>query len=186
MNDELQELIALDAAGALDADEQRSLRERLAAATAEEQAIASQTYALAASLAVAGTHDAESGPSPRPAVRAALMERVSSPRTFSIFAATLDWLPSPLPGVSMKVLAHDHERDAAVLLIKAEAGARYPAHHHGKAEECYVISGELHVMGAVLHAGDFHHAEADSDHGELYTPTGVEVLLVVAASDYGL
>jgi hypothetical protein len=40
------------------------------------------------------------------------------------------------------------------------------------------------VEGQLLRAGDFHHAEDDSDHGELHTDEGVEVLLVAAASDY--
>jgi quercetin dioxygenase-like cupin family protein len=70
------------------------------------------------------------------------------------------------------------------LLIKGEPGARYPAHRHSGPEECYVISGSLHVEGQLLRAGDFHHAEAGSDHGELWTDEGAVVLLVAAASDY--
>jgi anti-sigma factor ChrR (cupin superfamily) len=70
------------------------------------------------------------------------------------------------------------------MLLKAEPGARYPAHRHSGPEECYVISGSVTVEGRVLHAGDFHHAEGDSDHGEQWTDEGVEVLLVAAASDY--
>jgi hypothetical protein len=47
-----------------------------------------------------------------------------------------------------------------------------------------VISGSLNVEGQVLRAGDFHHAEAESDHSDQWTDEGVEVLLVGAASDY--
>ena len=47
-----------------------------------------------------------------------------------------------------------------------------------------MIRGSLVVEGQLLRAGDFHHAEGDSDHGELHTDEGVEVLLVAAASDY--
>ena len=47
-----------------------------------------------------------------------------------------------------------------------------------------MISGSVIVEGRVLRAGDFHHAEGDSDHGELRTDEGVEVLLVGSASDY--
>jgi hypothetical protein len=46
------------------------------------------------------------------------------------------------------------------------------------------ISGSLIVDGQILRAGDFHHAESESDHAELWTDEGVEVLLVAAASDY--
>ena len=47
-----------------------------------------------------------------------------------------------------------------------------------------VISGSVIVEGRVLRAGDFHHAEGDSDHGEAWTDEGVEVLLAASASDY--
>lgn len=42
----------------------------------------------------------------------------------------------------------------------------------------------LVAEGQLLRAGDFHHAEGGSDHGELHTDEGVEVMLVGAASDY--
>ena len=47
-----------------------------------------------------------------------------------------------------------------------------------------MISGSLIVEGRVMRAGDFHHAEGDSDHGEAWTDDGMEVLLVASASDY--
>jgi hypothetical protein len=47
-----------------------------------------------------------------------------------------------------------------------------------------VIRGSVVIEGRVLRAGDFHHAEADSEHGEIHTDEGVEVLLVAAARDY--
>ena len=36
----------------------------------------------------------------------------------------------------------------------------------------------------MLHAGDFHHADEDSDHGEITTTDGAEVLIVGAIEDY--
>jgi hypothetical protein len=39
------------------------------------------------------------------------------------------------------------------------------------------------VSGRRLHAGDFHRAEPDSDHGVLASDTGAEVVLVVSAPD---
>ena len=47
-----------------------------------------------------------------------------------------------------------------------------------------MISGSVIVEGRVLRAGDFHHAEGGSDHEEIWTDEGAEVLLVAAASDY--
>ena len=68
--------------------------------------------------------------------------------------------------------------------LRVDPGARYPPHHHSGGEDCYVISGEIIVAGQRLHAGDFHRAEPDSDHGVLASDTGAEVLLVVSAADY--
>jgi anti-sigma factor ChrR (cupin superfamily) len=86
--------------------------------------------------------------------------------------------------VRRKILAIDRARDLVTMLLKGEPGTRYPAHRHSGPEECYVISGSLNVEGRVLRAGDFHHAEGGSDHGEAWTDEGMEVLLVASASDY--
>jgi anti-sigma factor ChrR (cupin superfamily) len=185
---DLEELAALDAVGALTENEQRTLRERLSSASPAERQAVAQMYDLAQALvtsSVEGSAGAACEP-PRPQVRAQLLARVSSPRSFSVLTSDGEWADTAIPGLTMKVLSHDRERDSAVLLMRAKGGVRYPAHHHGGAEECYVISGEVRVQGRTLHAGDFHHAEPGSDHDELYTETGAEILLVVAASDYGL
>ena len=63
-------------------------------------------------------------------------------------------------------------------------GARFPAHHHGGDEECYVLSGSLYACGRKIGPGDFHHADGGSDHGELWTDEGCQVLLVVPPEDY--
>ena len=69
-------------------------------------------------------------------------------------------------------------------MIRAEPGAVYPSHKHHGAEECFVISGSVVIDGRVLRAGDFHHADEDSDHGEITTTEGADVLLVGAVEDY--
>jgi anti-sigma factor ChrR (cupin superfamily) len=182
---DLEELAALDALGALTDEEQRLLRERLSSASPDERQAAAQMYDLAGGLAHARAHTA-TAPIPAPHVRERLMARVSQPSSFSVVGGQLPWLQTPIAGLHMKVLSLDKERDSAVLLMRAEPGVSYPAHHHGGAEECYVLSGDVRVQGQVLHAGDFHHAEPGSDHDPLFTEGGAEVLLVVAASDYGL
>ena len=47
-----------------------------------------------------------------------------------------------------------------------------------------MISGTLTACGRTIGAGDFHHADGDTDHGELFTETGCRVLLVVPPEDY--
>jgi quercetin dioxygenase-like cupin family protein len=133
---DLAELVALDAAGALDDAEQRALRERLARATPEEREASARLYDAA------------------------------------------------LPGIRVKVLSLDRERDLAVMLLRVEPGSTYPAHRHSTAEECYVISGEITIHGQRLTAGDFHHAEPHTDHDVIISDRGAEVLLVASPRDY--
>jgi quercetin dioxygenase-like cupin family protein len=94
------------------------------------------------------------------------------------------WQPHPIPGITVKMLSVDPKSGVATLLIKAAPGTTYPAHHHSGPEGCYVIEGEVLVAGRRIGAGDFHLADADSDHDPLYTETGATVLLVCAAADY--
>lgn len=47
-----------------------------------------------------------------------------------------------------------------------------------------MIRGSVTIGERLLHAGDFHHADANSDHAEITTAEGAEVLLVGAIDDY--
>jgi len=142
---------------------------------------------------------------PRPDVRAALMQRIKQPQNaqnarkevavgsvdsvvapgFSFSSANDDrWMPHPISGIKMKILALNKERNYATLLLDVAPGTRFPAHHHGGAEECYVVSGSLFTCGRHLHAGDFVHADADTDHGELWTEEGCRMILVVPPEEH--
>ena len=176
---DLEELAALDAAGALADDEQRDLRGKLAAASAEQRAAIAHIYELAARFAVERATE-----EPPPGTRARLMERVTTSRLYSLRAGEGTWQPGPVPGTRVKMLSRDRVRNSATLLMRVEPGACYPAHHHSGGEDCYVVSGEIIVAGQRLQAGDFHRAEPGSDHGVLASETGAEILLVVSAADY--
>ena len=108
-----------------------------------------------------------------------------APLGFSFrFAADANWLPHPVPGIRMKVLALNRAAGYATLLLDVAPGTRFPAHHHGGAEECFVLSGSLYTSDRQMTAGDFLHADANTDHGELWTEEGCRVLLVVPPEDY--
>ena len=177
--DDLQALALADAIGALDPDERRDLEERLAALPAGVRAEVTHLYETGVDIASTVT-----GEAPSPAVRAALLARIAVPSNHTVKATDGEWVQSRVPGVRIKILAIDRARDRVTMLLRGEPGATYPAHRHTGPEECYVISGSLVVEGQLLRTGDFHHAEGDSDHGELHTDEGVEVMLVGAASDY--
>jgi anti-sigma factor ChrR (cupin superfamily) len=127
---------------------------------------------------------------PAPAVKDRLMARLLAdeppvPAGFVFsFAASDKWLPHPVPGIRMRVLALNRESGYATLLLDVDAGTRFPAHHHSRAEECYVISGSVHTLGRRMGPGDFLHADGGTDHGELWTDEGAQVLLIVPPEDY--
>jgi quercetin dioxygenase-like cupin family protein len=177
--DDVQSLVLADAIGALDPGERRDLEARLAALPLDVRAEVGELYDASVEIAASAI-----GEVPSPAVRDALLTRIAAPSNHTITAADGAWVDTPVPGVRMKILAIDRASDRVTMLIKGEPGARYPAHRHSGPEECYVISGSVVIEGHVLRAGDFHHAEGESDHAEMWTDEGVEVLLVAAASDY--
>ena len=141
-----------------------------------------EPFALALATLAAGAE-------PRPIVKTRLMARISqnaaTPVGFALrFELDDDWLPHPVPGIRMKVLSVNRRNGYATLLLDVKPGTRFPAHHHDGDEECYVISGSVCTLGRRLGPGDFVHADAGTDHGELWTEEGARVLLVVPPEDY--
>jgi anti-sigma factor ChrR (cupin superfamily) len=127
-------------------------------------------------------------PAPSPELRQRVLSAISEPSIPAGFAFRFerdaDWLPHPVPGIRMKVLALNRAGGYATLLLDVAPGARFPAHSHFGPEECYVISGSLYTCDRCLRAGDFIHAEGGTEHGELWTDEGCRVLLVVPPEDY--
>jgi quercetin dioxygenase-like cupin family protein len=65
-------------------------------------------------------------------------------------------------GIFVKVLRYDEQtRRAPTILLKFEAGAKYPYHNHPGGEEIFVMQGSATIEEANLSAGDY-----------LYTPPG--------------
>ena len=126
---------------------------------------------------------------PSPDVKQRLMARIALPPAPAGFGfryeREADWLQHPVPGIKMKVLSLSRDHGYATLLLDVAPGTHFPAHHHtGGDEECYVVSGSLYTCGRHLVAGDFVHADAETDHGELWTEEGCRVILIVPPEDY--
>ena len=183
----MNELAALHAVGALDGVEAREFEAALTSAEGDAQADVRRMNNTAAALA-----HARSAPLPAN-LKAKVMARVRQPRRVemspaSFFTITHDggqWQALPVPGVRMKELTADPRRGTSVRLYELAPGTRFPHHHHSGPEECFVLSGDFHVEGRVLHAGDFHHAEEHTDHGESYTVGGCRLLVMATTADYG-
>jgi quercetin dioxygenase-like cupin family protein len=176
---DLEALVLADVAGALDTDERQALRASLETLAAEERGHVSSLYDLGVGLAAAA-----GAVIPPRSLRQTVLARLVEPTNYTITAQEGAWLDLGLPGIRAKILALDRARDVVTLLVRAQPGARYPPHHHSAPEECYVISGSVRIGGRILRAGDFHHAEGGTDHGEIGSDDGAEVLLVASATDY--
>lgn len=177
--EDVEALALADSIGALDPDEQAELAARLAGLSPEDQAAVARLYDTA--MLMAASVDLVLPP---PHVRDRVLAAARTPGRYTVHAGDADWFDTGLPGIRATVLALDKVRQLATLLIRAEPGAVYPSHTHHAPEECFVVRGSIVIDGRTLHAGDFHHADADSDHGEITTLGGAEVLIVGAIEDY--
>ncbi len=127
---------------------------------------------------------------PASTVRDRLIARIQAdvpaiPNGFAFrFARTDEWVAHPVPGIRMRVLSLNRDSGYATLLLDVDPGTRFPAHHHSGAEECYVISGSVYSWGRRMGPGDFLHADGGTDHSELWTDEGAQVLLVIPPEDY--
>ena len=133
--------------------------------------------------------ESAAGAAPSSDLRQRLLQRVHAATEPAGFVFTWavdrqDWMPHPVPGIKMKVLALNKTRGYATLLLDVQPGTRFPEHHHGGAEECYVVSGSLFTCGRRLGPGDFVHADANTEHGELWTEEGCQVILVVPPEEH--
>lgn len=178
--EDVEALAMADAAGALDESERRELTARVAGLSADDQA------ALARIYDTIGAGLVESAPpvAPPAHVRDRVLAAARVPGRYTLAASDGDWFDTPFAGIRGRVLAVDTVRGMATLFLRAEAGAIYPSHTHHGPEECYVLRGTVIIDGRELHAGDFHHADDGSDHGEITTTTGADVLIVGAIDDY--
>ena len=68
-------------------------------------------------------------------------------------------------GVYVKTLLFDEETQRSPsILLKFDAGARYPLHTHPGGEEVFVIEGDIHLGKDHLHAGDYLFTAPDNIH----------------------
>ena len=186
--EQLVDLAALKAVGAIRPEEAVQVQELLSAADADTRAEAILLQDDAALMAVAQTVVRK----PSAALKEKILARVKSgelPKSlanpfFTVGRNEGQWQTLPIPGVRVKDLCVDDKRGTSVKLYELAPGAHFPEHHHSGPEECYVVTGDFHVEGRMLHAGDFHHAESDSDHGESFTEYGCTLLVMVSSDDY--
>ena len=194
INEQQQEQATLYALGTLSAAEQRSFQEELRAAPELRQLVRSlqRTIELLALVSPAV--------SPPRELRGKVLQRIATAQARDIPATEpspslfpgfrfLDadnragWKQLPVPGAWIKLLSLERERGYAVLLGKLDPGVRYPAHTNVGPEDFYILTGDLHIGERRLGPGDFHHADAGSQHGVNYSVEGCTLLAVLTTDD---
>jgi len=91
----------------------------------------------------------------------------------------LAWQPIA-SGVFLKPLFEDKARKYDTSLVRMDAGAHIPSHHHAAIEEVFLLSGDLHVEDQVMRAGDYCRADSCTIHGETFTDDGCLFLLMTS------
>lgn len=84
------------------------------------------------------------------------------------------------PGVKAKVLSLDMVSRRVTTLLRIAPGSSYAPHRHTEAEELFVLEGGCLCGGRELKVGDYHRAEAGTEHHDTSSDDGC-VLLVISS-----
>ncbi len=87
------------------------------------------------------------------------------------------------PGISVKLLATDRERDRVSMLVRLAPGAAYPPHRHAGLEELYLLHGELIIDEKKLVPGDYNRAEPGTSDHRVWSETGCTCVLLTSTRD---
>jgi anti-sigma factor ChrR (cupin superfamily) len=187
ISEQQQELASLYALGALSAPERQAFETELSG-NHELQALFRSLQSAIATVAAATPAVALP-----PGLKDKVLRRVDAVEaaksavrpglSFAFGASQSGWKQLPIPGAFIKLLSLDRERGYAVLMGKLEAGTRYPAHVNAGPEDFYILTGDLVIGDRKLNAGDFHHADAGSQHEENYSVEGCTLIAVLTTND---
>lgn len=92
-------------------------------------------------------------------------------------STTLDWVPSPQPGVVRRMLERDGEEVArATSIVRYAPGARFRFHEHGGGEEILVLEGTFNDEQGSYGVGTYLRNPPGSGHAP-YTAAGCTLLV---------
>lgn len=129
---------------------------------------------LAAAIAPAELAQAD-----RDAMHSRILRRIEEqapPGTFTLRAADMKWV-SAGPGVDVKILRMDRDRNDQTVLIRMQPGAVVVGHRHTQEEECLVLEGEVFIGNHRLGQGDMHIARPGVAHAPIHAPRGALLMI---------
>jgi len=74
------------------------------------------------------------------------------------------------PGISYKPLYQDAARKCNTALVRMDAGAHYPSHHHAASEQLFMLSGDLHVESQIIGASNLHNGKDQARKSDARNP----------------
>jgi anti-sigma factor ChrR (cupin superfamily) len=158
------------------------LRDRVVAAVAQEaKREAAQFERVVGELALAATPVA-----PRSSLRERLTARIEGHtdvrfdplKGLTFIKASEGTWQEMAPGVMAKVLFSDPVSRRVTALVRMAPGSKYAPHRHTEAEELYMLEGGCFCGGRELKAGDYHRAEAGTEHHDTSSDEGCLLLIV--------
>lgn len=124
---------------------------------------------------------------PSAALQARLADRLAAETGERVMPSGPQWSEPPwenvAPGIWVKLLANDSDRDVVSMLVRLEPGAEYPPHTHAGTEELYLLDGELWINERKLYPGDYSHAVAGTGDKRVWSETGCTCVLMTSTRD---
>jgi len=87
------------------------------------------------------------------------------------------------PGIWVKLLASDTQRNRVSMLVKLGPGVDYPPHSHAGVEELHLLDGELWIDERKLTPGEYNRAEPGTSDKRVWSETGCTCVLITSPAD---
>ncbi|NJL17300.1 MAG: hypothetical protein HC938_08980 [Nitrospira sp.] len=82
------------------------------------------------------------------------------------------------PGVTAKLLSFDPTSRRTTTILRFAPGTSYAPHRHAAVEELFVLEGGCSIAGRAMTVGDYHRAEAGTEHHDTSTDEGCLLLVI--------
>jgi quercetin dioxygenase-like cupin family protein len=185
--EEMKEIAAHYALGALSQSEARAFEAHLAEGCEACQKELDVFLETAALLALGcgeeepGSHVREELKIRVSADRLGALDQNGAERVYSILANEGDWMEWA-EGIQFKPLYRDQASGLCTSIVRMQPGTALPPHRHTGTEQFFILEGDCYVHGQRLGPGDFHRAEAGTEHEYTNTVEGTMFLLVAPDS----
>ena len=185
--EEIEELAALYAGGALPAEEHRAFERRLDSGDIDCVAAWRQLHGAVGELLEGDLalppHHIRDAVMAQAESEAAERARDPAEEVLLIRAEDGAWQPTGFPGIDVRRLHAAADGNSTTLLLRFAPGASYPPHDHSAAEECLILEGTILVDGETLGRGDFQRLPAGTRHGVTRSGDGAVVLISTSSAD---